>query len=118
MAKARLRRGIEIVKLANRIEALKMQEDEVEGVPGEADVPADAKAAAGVALSSEDVGTGLDTGTAAVGKRSLSNLAKGAIFREVVLAKVREAKEQEHALQVEKDAQDKAAKRKSYQEGS
>ncbi|EHL03610.1 putative Calcium/calmodulin-dependent protein kinase [Glarea lozoyensis 74030] len=28
MAKARLRRGIEIVKLANRIEALKMQEDE------------------------------------------------------------------------------------------
>src|SRR3954469_12073532 len=107
MAKARLRRGIEIVKLANRIEALKMQEDEIEDVPGEADVPADAKAAAGAALSGEDAGAGLasstEAGTAPGGKRSLSNIAKGAIFREVVLAKVREAKEQEQALQVEKD---------------
>ena len=46
----------------------------------------------------------------------MSSLAKGAIFREVVLAKVREMKEQEKKLQVEKDAQDKAAKRKSFQE--
>jgi len=118
MAKARLRRGIEIVKLANRIEALKMQEDEQEDVPGQADVPADAKAAAGDALSGEDASKGLGTsteaGSAAGGKRSLSHVAKGAIFREVVLAKVREAKEQEHALQVEKDAQDKA-KRNSFQ---
>ena len=51
MAKARLRRGIEMVKLANRIEALKMQEDELQHAPGEADVPADAKAAAGAALA-------------------------------------------------------------------
>ena len=118
MAKARLRRGIEIVKLANRIEALKMQEDETEDVPGQADVPADAKAAAGNALSGEDTGKGLgsstEAGSSAGGKRSLSNVAKGAIFREVVLAKVREAKEQEQALQVEKDAQDKA-KRNSFQ---
>ena len=117
MAKARLRRGIEIVKLANRIEALKMQEDEQEEVPGQADVPADAKTAAGDALSGDDDGKGLETsmeaGSSAGGKRSLSNIAKGAIFREVVLAKVREAKEQEHALQVEKDAQDKA-KRNSF----
>lgn len=121
MAKARLRRGIEIVKLANRIEALKMQEDEIEDVPGEADIPADSQAAAGAALSGEDAGAGLststDAGSAPGGKRSLSNIAKGAIFREVVLAKVREAKEQENALQVEKDAQEKAAKRKSYQDG-
>ena len=119
MAKARLRRGIEIVKLANRIEALKMQEDEQEDVPGQADVPADAKAAAGAALSGEDVGAGLATsseaGSGPGGKRTLGNLAKGAIFREVVLAKVREAKEQEEALKVEKDAHDKAAKRNSYQ---
>ena len=40
MAKARLRRGIEMVKLANRIEALKMQEDEEEDVPQAGDVPA------------------------------------------------------------------------------
>jgi calcium/calmodulin-dependent protein kinase I len=95
-----------------------MQEDDSEDVPGEADVPADAKAAAGDALSGEDAGKGLETsteaGSSAGGKRSLSNVARGAIFREVVLAKVREAKEQEHALQVEKDAQDKA-KRNSFQ---
>jgi len=118
MAKARLRRGIEIVKLANRIEALKMQEDENDGVPGESDVPADAKAAAGMALSSQDAGAGLGTSTSAGsapgGKRSLSNIAKGAIFREVVLAKVREMKESEKQLQVEKEAEANAAKRKSW----
>jgi len=120
MAKARLRRGIEIVKLANRIEALKMQEDENDEVPGESDVPADAKAAAGAALSAqggEDVRPGLSSsssaGSAPGVKRSLSNLAKGAIFREVVLAKVREMKEVEKQLQVEKDAEENA-KRKSW----
>jgi calcium/calmodulin-dependent protein kinase I len=89
-----------------------MQEDD--DVPGQSDVPADAQAAAGAALSGEDAGADLgDGGDAGRGKRSLSNIAKGAIFREVVLAKVREAKEAENALQVEKQAQDKAAKRNS-----
>lgn len=116
MAKARLRRGIEIVKLANRIESLKMQEDEAdEEAPGQADVPSDAKAAAGAALSGEEAGAHLSASSAKPGdaKRSLSNIAKGAIFREVVMAKVREAKEVEKQTQVEKDAVDKAAKRKS-----
>merc|ERR1712029_572356 len=53
MAKARLRRGIEMVKLANRIEALKMQEDEEEDVPQAGDVPAGAKEAAGAALANK-----------------------------------------------------------------
>ena len=123
MAKARLRRGIEIVKLANRIEALKMQEDEIDEVPGESDVPADAKAAADAALSGVDAGASLSkvstdastgSSSSATGeKRSLSKIAKGAIFREVVLAKVRDMKEAENKLKVEKDAQDKANKRKS-----
>jgi calcium/calmodulin-dependent protein kinase I len=121
MAKARLRRGIEIVKLANRIEALKMQEDDEEDTPGQTDVPADAKAAAGAALSGVDAGAGLSTSTSAGsapgGKKSLSKIAKGAIFREVVLAKVREMKEQENALKVEHEAQQNAAKRRSFQEG-
>ena len=118
MAKARLRRGIEIVKLANRIEMLKMQEDDEDDVPGEADVPADAKAAAGAALAGNDAGSGLSSSTAAGsapgGKRSLSKIAKGAIFREIVLAKVREMKESEKQLQVEKEAQENATKRKSF----
>lgn len=120
MAKARLRRGIEIVKLANRIEALKMQEDEQDEAPGDADVPADAKAAADAALAG-DAGSSLGPSSTASSststKKSLSNMTKGEIFRAVVLAKVREEKEREAALQVEKEAQDNAAKRKSFQEG-
>jgi len=110
IAKARLRRGIEIVKLANRIEALKMQEDD--DTPGQSDVPADAKAAATTALGPDPQGNKPEA------KRSLSNIAKGAIFREVVLAKVREAKEAENALQVEKDAQDKAASKRHSSSGN
>jgi len=132
MAKARLRRGIEIVKLANRIEALKMQEDENDdAAPSKSDVPADAKAAAGSALGGgiasssstpritttdeKGLGTSKEAESQAGGKKSLSRLAKGAIFREVVLAKVREEKEKEAALRVEKDAQEKEAKRRSFQ---
>lgn len=37
-------------------------------------------------------------------KRSLSRAARGAIFREVVLAKVREMKEQEQVERVEREA--------------
>jgi calcium/calmodulin-dependent protein kinase I len=102
LAKARLRRGIEIVKLTNRIEALKMQEDEVE----DSDLPADAQAAVGGLPEGENAAEG-----SSGHKKSLTQVAKGAIFREVVLAKVREAKEQEKVAQVEKDAQDKAARR-------
>ncbi|KAH7123651.1 Ca/Cm-dependent protein kinase A [Dendryphion nanum] len=104
VAKARLRRGIEMVKLANRIEALKMQEDENEAVPGEADVPANAGQAAGEALAAHSTDKGLTTssGTPGAGKARLSRIAKSAIFREVVLAKVREMKDQEAQKQFEK----------------
>ncbi|KAL2129704.1 hypothetical protein VTI74DRAFT_7421 [Chaetomium olivicolor] len=96
LTRARLRRGIEMVKLANRIEALKMQEDD----PENSDMPKDATA---------DAGAG-DSGDAAAerGKRKLSKTIKGAIFREVVLAKVREMKEQEETLKVTEEASRKA----------
>lgn len=108
-AKQRLRRGIELVKLANRIEALKMQEDEEEDVPGEADVPASALEAAGEALATHQPqkGHGLEVPGSrpeATRPRSLSRIARGAIFREVVLAKVREMKEQEKRETFEKQA--------------
>ena len=120
MAKARLRRGIERVKLANRIEALKMQEDD----PENTDMPADAQAAADNSHRSfygmsnnpyNSASTSSSTsGQAPAGeKRSLSKAVKGAIFREVVLAKVREMKQQEQALKVTEDAE-KEAKRKSF----
>ncbi|GAB7341618.1 hypothetical protein MBLNU457_7818t1 [Dothideomycetes sp. NU457] len=106
MAKARLRRGIEMVKLANRIESLKMQEDEEEDSPQTADVPAGAEEAAGNALAHQDqrpLTPGLtvpehDTGIPK--KRSMSKLAKTAIFREVVLAKVRDLKAEEENSKV------------------
>jgi calcium/calmodulin-dependent protein kinase I len=95
IAKARLRRGIELVKLANRIEALKMQEDEPEDIPGPADVPANATETAAKALgtSSPNPKPGIRPTAQLHGSR-LSRSARGAIFREVVLAKVREIKQQ------------------------
>lgn len=117
MAKARLRRGIEIVKLANRIEALKMQEDDLEESPNEADVPANAKAEATEAIQhgASDGPSQPPTSPGIGGKKSLGKLAKAAIFREVVLAKVRDIKEEELAAEVEKNAHDKANTRNSYQ---
>ncbi|TID17397.1 calcium/calmodulin-dependent protein kinase [Venturia nashicola] len=96
--KARLKRGIDMIKLANRIEALKQQEDFSEDTPGDGDVPAQALEAAGSKLAAGDFSTGLKPDEnkaegATKQKPSLSRLARGAIFREVVLAKVREEKE-------------------------
>lgn len=100
IAKARLRRGIERIKLGNRIEALKIQEDD----PENPDFSADAATASGQAQPpspKED------------GKSKLTRAMKGAIFREVVLAKVREMKEQEQTLKVTEEVE-KEAKRKSF----
>ncbi len=137
MAKARLRRGIELVKLANRIEALKIQEDEEEdSAPGTADVPARAGEAAAQAIldpaAPSSQGRGLDTektatapaslggssslsssnsgssgavsGTDPTKKGRLSRAARSAIFREIVLAKVREQKALEERQKLEKAA--------------
>ncbi|KAH8675376.1 calcium/calmodulin-dependent protein kinase [Xylariales sp. PMI_506] len=104
MAKARLKRGIEMVKLANRIEALKMQEDD----PENPDFPADPVNAASAATGSSRIGGA---------KAGLSRAAKGAIFRAVVLAKVREMKEQEQTLKVKEEAE-KEARRRSFNGGS
>lgn len=116
MAKARLRRGIEIIKLANRIEALKMEEDET---PAEVDGPADSKAAASAAVAgahpSQTQTDASDKPAPTPGaKRSLSAITKRAIFREIVLAKVREMKEEEQAKVVEAEAMEHA-KTKSFQ---
>lgn len=113
MAKARLKRGIELVKLANRIEALKMQEDEEEAVPGGADMPANAREAAGEAIAAHSGEKGLTTKENPIGGKGpgrLSRIAKGAIFREVVLAKVREMKEEEARKEFERKASESAKK--------
>lgn len=114
LARARLRRGIELVKLANRIEALKMQEED----PDNTDMPKDATLAAdqtrhnnqhhhSASSSSSDAAAANNTSDGG-GKRTLSKAIKGAIFREVVLAKVREMKEQEETLKVAGEAGKKA----------
>ncbi len=117
MAKARLRRGIELVKLANRIESLKIQEDD----PENTDMPTDSTLAADQSQGSSSAGPGAAGNTPPATppvtgeKRSLSKTIKGAIFREVVLAKVREMKQQEQTLKVA-EAVEKEAKRKSFSE--
>jgi calcium/calmodulin-dependent protein kinase I len=102
--KARLKRGIEMIKLANRIEALKRQEDASEDGPGDADVPASALEATGEALASHDFSGDLKSTegmTDSHTKPKLSRLARGAIFKEIVLAKVREEKEQAKQKEIE-----------------
>lgn len=86
IAKARLRRGIEMVKLANRIEALKMGEEE-----DSSDIPS----SAGDAAVSAQAPAGGEAPRPGAGARRLSRAARSAIFREVVLAKVREMKDTE-----------------------
>ena len=110
MAKARLKRGIEIIKLANRIEALRMQEDDESNTPGQADIPANSGEMAGQALTGQGTGPshGLSTSDQPKQKKSLSKLAKGAIFREVVLAKVREEKEKAGREEAERTATENA----------
>ncbi|RAL66187.1 hypothetical protein DID88_005859 [Monilinia fructigena] len=115
MAKARLRRGIEMVKLANRIEMLKMQEDDSE----ESDVPGNATAAASDAIPGSperrNTSSSSASGSTSPGERgSLSRIAKGAIFREVVLAKVREVKAEEAAAQIERQATEAAKKKNTH----
>ena len=116
IAKARLRRGVELVKLANRIEALKMQEEEEEQGAGEVDVPANAQQAAGLTVQNQRRGVSSGRGLATSEsneKRSLSKLAKGAIFREVVLAKVREMKDKAAQDKLTADALKAQEKRQS-----
>jgi len=117
-AKAKLKRGIELVKLANRIESLKLQEDEEGEAPGDADIPANAEKAASLAVQNQrrgiSPGRGLTTSDNPE-KKSLSKIAKGAIFREVVLAKVREMKDKESQDRLTADAVKAHERRKSQQ---
>ncbi|KAJ8109390.1 hypothetical protein ONZ43_g6150 [Nemania bipapillata] len=105
MAKARLRRGIELVKLSNRIEALKIQEDD----PENPDFPSDPTTAAPEIQEPQSSTAEKPTG----GQGRLSKAVKGAIFREVVLAKVREMKEQEQTQKVKEEVE-REARRKSF----
>lgn len=118
LAKAKLRRGIELVKLGNRIDALKIQEEEPEpGSPDENDIPSNAQNAAGLAVKNHirgvSPGRGLTTSESSE-KRRLSSAAKSAIFREVVLAKVREMKEQEKSDKLVAEVTKEHEKRKSF----
>lgn len=119
MARAKLRRGIELVKLANRIEQLKIQEESAEvDEKDSADIPANAANAAGAALNNEKdkgipISHALSTSDSRE-KKSLSKAAKGAIFKEVVLAKVREMKEQEETKKLVADATAAHERKKSF----
>jgi len=117
IAKARFTRGIELVRLANRIEQLKMQEDE-EAASDDTDIPANAEKAARLAVEDQKRGISPGRGLATSEpreKRSLSKAAKGAIFREVVLAKVREMKDKESQDRLTADAVKAHERRKSQQ---
>lgn len=91
-----------MVKLTNRIEALRMRDDD----PGEGDLPSDAQKAAkeGVSKANEQ---NLAGGTSSKGPGRLSRAARSAIFREVVLAKVKEMKAEEEKRLTERTLSEK-----------
>ncbi|RMZ89228.1 hypothetical protein DV736_g3549, partial [Chaetothyriales sp. CBS 134916] len=114
VAKAKLKRGIELVKLANRIEALKIQEEPQEpNSPDAGDIPAnlpiDSKAMAG------DSATPASVAVDSSAKTRLPNAANSAIFREVVMAKVREIKANKETDQLIANAHQEHERRKSFQ---
>ncbi|CAK7205660.1 Calmodulin-dependent protein kinase cmk2 [Sporothrix eucalyptigena] len=92
MAKARLRRGIELVKLANRIEALKMQEDDPENSDMQSNTATPLQKITAATDGQTDGASG--SGPSERTKQTIQKV-KGAIFREVVMAKVREMRQQE-----------------------
>ena len=106
-----------MVKLANRIESLRLQDTDSDA-PDSTDIPANAPNAAGLAVKNQQrgisPGRGLAT-DAAPPKSIKSRAAKSAIFREVVLAKVREMKEQKETQKLVADATAAHERRKSYQ---
>lgn len=104
IARARLRRGIEIVKLANRIEALKMHEED----EGEDDIPSPIAMASSEGEAEPASGSNGEDSPGHSKKKSFGKIDRGAIFREVVLAKVREAKDNEEREKVEREAREKA----------
>lgn len=77
-----MRLAVQRVQLARRIETLKMQE----GEDSDHDIPQDAHAAADQALS--------DPNAPKLGQGRLSRALKADIFREIVLAKTREMRQQ------------------------
>ena len=119
MAKAKLKRGIELVKLANRIEQLKVQEESSDVDESDiSDIPVNASNAANLAVKNQQQrgvspGRGLVTSESHE-KRSLSKAAKSAIFKEVVLAKVREMKEKENTDKLVADTTAEHERRKSF----
>ena len=94
-----------------------MQEDDPENtdMPGDATLAADQAQSRHRALSVASTKSGAadaENTAAPAEKRTLSKTIKTAIFREVVLAKVREMKEQEEANKLKEEAETKA---KSFQ---
>ncbi|RMZ85039.1 hypothetical protein DV738_g7, partial [Chaetothyriales sp. CBS 135597] len=119
VAKAKLKRGIELVKLANRIEALKVQEEPQEpGSPDASDIPSNlpvgSKDTAGTSATGA-TSPPASAGGASPAKTRLSNAANSAIFREVVLAKVREVKANKETDQLIANAHQEHERRKSFQ---
>ncbi|KAK2749230.1 hypothetical protein FQN57_006846 [Myotisia sp. PD_48] len=124
VARNRLKRGIEVIKLANRIEALKSYSEDddipsaVEFDPANAATSttaaptvADPAATAQAGGSTWPTGPGTASNSAggtAPAKGRLSRAARSAIFKEVVLAKVREMKAKEQADQAAKDLAEKS----------
>lgn len=91
-----------MVKLTNRIEALRMRDDD----PDDGDLPSDAQTAAKEGVAKLSVLEPTDADNVKPAGR-LSRAARSAIFREVVLAKVKEMKAEEEKKLTERTLSEK-----------
>lgn len=128
--KARMRRGIERVQLAKRIESLMLQASQ-EG--DETDIPQDPTEAAQEAFTVEGTEKGTETPPATIDTRRefplggsssttstanrLSRAAKSDIFRAVVIAKAKEEKAMKQLAEMEQHAASNASSAKSGSSG-
>ncbi|KAI5283447.1 hypothetical protein KEM54_002123 [Ascosphaera aggregata] len=110
-ARSRLRRGIEIVKLKNRLNALRqfeaeMSDDEKDIPDSELDEEDHAGLPSILTAGLQKMSVNDDAAhEASAAKRRLSRAARSAIFKDVVLAKVREMKENEERARLEKEVE-------------
>lgn len=123
MAKAKFKRGIELIKLANRIERLKVQEDkEAIDEKDASDIPEHPANAAAATIEKEEKGDatdrpGLDTTdstTNTADKKPPVKTFNSAIFKEIAMAKIQDMKNQKETEKLVANATAAHERKKSF----
>lgn len=119
MAKAKFKRGIELIKLANRIERLKVQEDkDVIDEKDASDIPESPANAVPETIDKQNKGEvpfnfGLET-SEQTEKKPAAKSFNSAIFKEIAMAKIQDMKNQKETEQLVANATAAHERKKSF----